>query len=44
MGVTAGENGAPPPSHSYPEPECSVYGQAVNEYLGDDSEENRARL
>ena len=44
MGVIAGENGAPPPAHSYPELECSVYGQAVNEYLGDDSEENRALL
>ena len=44
MGVIPGENGAPPPAHSYPELECSVYGQAVNEYLGDDSEENRALL
>ena len=44
MGVTAGENGAPPTSHVYPEPQCAVYAQAVADYLGDESKENRARL
>ena len=44
MGVTAGENGAPPPPHVYLKPQCAVYAQAVADYLGDESEENRARL
>ena len=44
MAVTTGENGAPPPSQTYPERPCNVYAQVVRSYLADASKENRARL